>query len=53
MSKINFFGLETFVYAYKNQIKRESDLIALFVHWYLSKNNFVCVLDGRVNELNE
>ncbi|CAF0793941.1 unnamed protein product [Brachionus calyciflorus] len=51
MSKVNYSGLETSIYAYRNQVKRESDLIALFVHWYLVKNDFVCVIDGKKTEI--
>lgn len=51
MSKMNLYGLETCYYAFKNQIKKESDAIILFVHWYLVKNGFQCVIDGKVKKL--
>ena len=42
-------GLEICYYAFKEQVKRESDLVVLFVHWYLVKNGFTCVVNGRVS----
>ena len=45
---ISFSGLELCYEAFKNQIKRNSDAIVLFVHWYLVRNGFVCVVDGKV-----
>ncbi len=47
MTKI-YSGLELMHYAFKDQIKRNSDMIALFVHWYLVKNGFECIIDGKV-----
>ena len=44
----SFHGLETCIYAFKSQIKRTSDVLVLFVHWYLVKNDFVCIVDGKV-----
>ena len=43
-----YSGLELIHYAFKDQIKSNSDLIALFVHWYLVKNGFECIIDGKV-----
>ena len=47
-----YSGLELIHYAFKDQIKSNSDLIALFVHWYLVKNGFECIIDGKVWFLN-
>ena len=49
MSKVACNGLEMCYHAFKDQIKRNSDLIVLFVHWYLVKNGFECIIDGKVN----
>ncbi len=45
---VSFRGLELCYQAFKSQIKRNSDAIVLFVHWYLVNNEFVCVVDGKV-----
>jgi proteasome inhibitor subunit 1 (PI31) len=49
MSKYN--GLELCYHAFKDQIKRDADLITLFVHWYLVQNGFECVIDGKKTEI--
>jgi hypothetical protein len=41
-------GLEVFYYAFRSQIKSNYDSIVVFVHWYLVKNGFVCINDGKV-----
>ena len=43
-----FNGLETFYFAYRDQIKSDSDAILLFVHWYLTRKGLLCVNDGSV-----
>jgi hypothetical protein len=48
MTNISFNGLELCYHAFKKDIKRDSDAIVLFVHWYLVKNGFGCVVEGRV-----
>ena len=48
MTNLSFNGLEICYHAFKNQIKRDSDAIVLFVHWYLVQNGFGCVVEGRV-----
>ena len=41
-------GLETLFHAFKNDVNSDADVLFLFVHWYLVKNEFVCVVDGKV-----
>ncbi len=46
----SFNCLEIFHHAFKNQINRDSDALVLFVHWYLVKNGFSCINEGRVSK---
>lgn len=44
-------GLETCLHAFRDQIKSESDILLLFVHWHLVNKGFQCVVDGKKTEI--
>lgn len=49
MSVQSFESLEMCFQAFKAQMRRNSDALFFFAHWYLVRNGFVCTVDGRVN----
>jgi hypothetical protein len=48
---MSFVGLELCYEAFRSKLKRNSDAIVLFVHWYLIKRGFVSIIDGRKTEI--
>lgn len=49
MGKFN--GLETCLYAYRDQLKSESDALVLVAHWNLITMGFQCTIDGQLTEI--
>jgi proteasome inhibitor subunit 1 (PI31) len=48
---MSFVGLELCYEAFRSKLKRNADAIVLFVHWYLIKRGFVCIIDGQKTEI--
>lgn len=44
-------GLETCLFAFRDQMKCASDAIFLFVHWSMICRGFQCVVDGKKTEI--
>jgi len=44
-------GFETCLYAYRDQVKSDADLLFLFVHWHLVQNGLACIVDGAQTEI--
>jgi len=51
MTTNNFAHLESVYHALFDQLKRNEDAMVLFVHWFLVKHGFTCVIDGRKTEI--
>lgn len=46
-----FSGLETVIYAYRSQLRSDTDPLFLFIHWYLVQHGCQCVVDGECTEI--
>ena len=46
-----FRGLETCLYAFREQMNCATDALFLFVHWNLIEKGFQCVVDGKKTEI--
>ncbi|KFB51655.1 AGAP007418-PA-like protein [Anopheles sinensis] len=53
MADLDLYGLEMLWKLEKGNVATKSDLLMVFVHWFLTKNNFRCVGVGDDKTLND